>query len=863
MQVFENLVILLCYFHKFEYSLADFTANLDRILLKLGQFSDKPVLFLGDFNCRVEETATYDSKTKELFKQAEQYGLQLANDPNIMTHGHPGWRGSAIDLIFYNKNLQLRQFSVKGEKEIKHHPVTCKFKLKNVNVHKSKMSAQKQKPVYKIDLEKLEFLVINNYVNMSKLLDNNETEAFYLHILDIIQKSKQTPRKSARKSKPWFDCICFLKRKELLTTYHSLIMCNFENTALVEKLINIKKEYKTLLKNKRLDFNKRQEDDLILQAEQEAYLFLKQPVEMYKKVQNPIDLEEWIKHMAKILNCEKLKNDDNLDLASLLQNYDENITCEPISDVEILVAVHFLKNKKAPGPDLLTNENIKALTRFMLPLFNQFFNKCLTSGKIPKLWKYSTMKLLYKNKGRTDDCNSYRGICLSNTLCKLLDKILSRRILEKFKDIIPQEQYGFMPGKSTIDAAKKFQNKISETLAEGKGKKLYAIYIDLTKAFDLSNRKILMQKIVEKKKLSKTELNLLMELLDLDFISINDGISESEPFVQSNGFKQGMNSSPLLFNIYIYDIVKIFEGIEGVEFLFYADDMVFVSEDVNKIKEVMRKFTAYAKENYLKPNYCKTKMMKFTTGGTGRYSKHDTVTVDGHEIEYVKSFPYLGIYFHRSGFNFTEHIEQRAKNSVTAMNMYGDLRKLSIRCAKKLFNLKFSPMASYGLEVVWPHLKVSDFEKIEKVKSRYFKKVMGVSKYNKNTYTYRLVEEDLFVRELRQRFDLPETNNYVNFVAKYEATHVNNFNEKYLGTPAVRDQVWKQPLFENRHVFCRFAMHGFHNQICSNTTEQKQCFQESDTCKCNLCGQKCTQYHLSECKKRVNSINAYAIKSTK
>jgi len=58
--------------------------------------------------------------------------------------------------------------------------------------------------------------------------------------------------------------------------------------------------------------------------------------------------------------------------------------------------------------------------------------------------------------------------------------------------------------------------------------------------------------------------------------------------------------------------------------------------------------------------------------------------------------------------------------------MYSDLKKLSIHCAKKLFNLKFAPMASYGIELIWQFLKVSDFEKLEKVKSRYFKKGHGM-----------------------------------------------------------------------------------------------------------------------------------------
>jgi serine/threonine protein kinase HipA of HipAB toxin-antitoxin module len=85
------------------------------------------------------------------------------------------------------------------------------------------------------------------------------------------------------------------------------------------------------------------------------------------------------------------------------------------------------------------------------------------------------------------------------------------------------------------------------------------------------------------------------------------------------------------------------------------------------------------------------------------------------------------------------------------------------------------------------------------------------------------------------------------------------FNAKFLDTPAMRNDVWKQPLFEkDRHVFTRYAIHGFHNQICNQTSDKKQCFIESDQCVCILCGEKCTQYHLSECIKRLQSLNVYA-----
>ena len=858
-QEFENLVIAVCYFHNDEYSLTDFVENLDNIFIWLRNFTHKAILLTGDFNCNINKNK-HCKKTEYLLQKTMQNGLSLANNPIMLTYGHLNHLGSTIDLIFHNTNINLTDFKVKSHIEIKHHPVSSTFILKNSsNIITPTQSTRKAKVFHKIDLERLQFLVNNDYVLMSNLLHNENIEAFYLHVIDIIQQSRQAPRKSNRKSKPWFDSDCFLSRKYLIELYHTLIVCNFQNQIIMSNFCEQQKIYKRLLKSKRNDFNLRKENELILQAEEEAYLFLNRPIEIHDKVQNPIDMEEWVQHMSKILNKENLNNNDSLNLKSLLIDYDEDIITNPILDDEILFAARHLKNKKAPGPDMITNENVKSLITFMLPLINTFFNKCLTTGTLPRQCKYSKMKLLYKNKGKITDCNSYRGICLSNTLCKLLDKILANRILSHFHDIIPREQYGFMPGRSTILAAKHFHQKLTTAITT-KGTKKYAIFIDLTKAFDLTDRKILFNKIKAKKKMSKTELNLLAEFLQCDLISIDDGISQSEPFVQSNGVKQGMNSSPLLFNIYIHDIIKIFEGIEGVEFFFYADDMVFLCESLDLLNKVMQKFMLYAAKNFLQPNFSKTKLMKFTINGLGKYSAEElNFSVAGEKIDFVKSFPYLGIHFQRDCRNFTAHIVQRKNNSILAMNMYGDLRKLSVDCAKKLFKIKFAPMASYGIEVIWPFLSVKDFKELERVKSRYLKRVLGVHKKNKNTYVYRLAEEALFVEELKTQYNLPPTENYDKFLTGYKSEHETRFNAKFLDTPAMRNDVWKQPLFEkDRHVFTRYAIHGFHNQICNQTSDKKQCFIESDQCVCILCGEKCTQYHLNECNKRVQSLNVYA-----
>jgi hypothetical protein len=41
--------------------------------------------------------------------------------------------------------------------------------------------------------------------------------------------------------------------------------------------------------------------------------------------------------------------------------------------------------------------------------------------------------------------------------------------------------------------------------------------------------------------------------------------------------------------------------------------------------------------------------------------------------------------------------------------------------------------------------------------------------------------------------------------------------------------------------------------ICNQTSVKNQCFKASDKCVCELYGKLCTQYHLAECEKRVQT----------
>jgi hypothetical protein len=455
------------------------------------------------------------------------------------------------------------------------------------------------------------------------------------------------------------------------------------------------------------------------------------------------------------------------------------------------------------------------------------------------------MKLLYKGKGDKNDLNSFRGICLSNVLLNLLDRILNLRLYSLTEHLIPANQYGFTRGRSTISAVQMLRDKVNHSLDVEK-KPIFVLFLDLKKAFDSGDRFCTFKKLIDLNVLSKIELNFLAELLDVNYVKIDDGVCISEAIVQSNGYRQGGCTSPFFFNFSICDVNEILKDIPEVEQYFYADDCALISKNLNQLKEAMLKLKHYFAIRNLEFNLKKCKIVKFRRGGV---SCNEEFVIDGEKIEFVNSFCYLGVTFQVSGRAFSSHIKNRVRASLQATFELKNLHLLSLETALKLFHIKVAPVASYGIEVLWPHLKFCNFQLLETVKTRYLKKAMCLSKFNKSRYIYFLANTTLFVEELRIKFNLPETDAYKRFYME-NVNKVLNVNHEFLNSVAMQNDVWKRPNFEKRHIFTRYSCHGFHFIICKN----KSFHEAENNCICDLCGEKCEQYHLQNCSKRQQSI---------
>ena len=77
-------------------------------------------------------------------------------------------------------------------------------------------------------------------------------------------------------------------------------------------------------------------------------------------------------------------------------------------------------------------------------------NQVVGEGAIPREWECSTLIAIFKGKGDPMECGSYRAVKLLEHGMKVLEEVLEKRWRQKVK--IDNMQFGFVPGKETVDA---------------------------------------------------------------------------------------------------------------------------------------------------------------------------------------------------------------------------------------------------------------------------------------------------------------------------------------------------------------------------------------------------------------------------
>ena len=210
-------------------------------------------------------------------------------------------------------------------------------------------------------------------------------------------------------------------------------------------------------------------------------------VEYFSKIYNPED--EFYTPDPEISNSVKdLMDEEVIEMFDILNDI--------ISEEEVSNAIKELKRNKASGSDLLINELFmyakNELTEYLTMLFNFIFE----AGIFPSEWSEGLLIPLHK-KGNLNVPSNFRGITLLSILGKIFTRVLNNRLTTWAEDygIYVEAQNGFRKGRGTVDNLFILQQLIDNYIE--KGEKLYAFFIDFTKAFDYVVRDNLWLKLLK------------------------------------------------------------------------------------------------------------------------------------------------------------------------------------------------------------------------------------------------------------------------------------------------------------------------------------------------------------------------------
>ena len=167
-----------------------------------------------------------------------------------------------------------------------------------------------------------------------------------------------------------------------------------------------------------------------------------------------------------------------------------------ISEMDILNICRQLKPKLSAGADCISTKLLKEIAPLIITPLHYLINLSLESGFVPKEFKIAKIVPVFK-EGDSHDFNNYRPISLLSSFSKLMEKIVAKKLLRflHFNDILYKHQYGFRPGHNTSHPVLHLSEKIYSALNQKPSAKTLTISIDLKKAFDTVDHKILLSKM--------------------------------------------------------------------------------------------------------------------------------------------------------------------------------------------------------------------------------------------------------------------------------------------------------------------------------------------------------------------------------
>lgn len=440
---------------------------------------------------------------------------------------------------------------------------------------------------------------------------------------------------------------------------------------------------------------------------------------------NEAKAETFAKHLAEVFSQEDTDLEPNIDSPTIHEGRPLKFSLPQLRS-----KLSEINPNKAPGHDRITGKMLNKLPIMGLVAILHIFNAILRLNYYPNSWKHARVTMIPKPGKDPSIVSSYRPISLLPVLSKLFERLLLDKLLPSLEEngIIPDHQFGFRSGHSTIEQIHKITNYIKLALEEKKY--CIGLFLDISQAFDKVWHQGLFLKIA--RYLPTKFHKILFSYLQGRTFKVKYKEALSRKYQIKAGVPQGSVLGPILYLLYTFDLPTCAKILTAT----FADDTAILFSHINPqtasrvLQELTNKILDWADKWKIKINQAKTQQITFTL----RKRTCKPIVINNKPIQQTKVIKYLGMHLDRR-LTWKTHInKKREQINIQFRKLYWLLNKKSkLNTTTKILIYKtvLKPIWTYGLQL-WASAKKSNLAIIQRTQTKIIRAILGAPNYVNN-----------------------------------------------------------------------------------------------------------------------------------